>query len=805
LKSYKWIYKDRAVDAEVFSRIRDAAGSDLLANLLINRGITDYKKAKEFLHPENSELTSAYVFPDMQKTLERINKALEKQEHIVVYGDFDSDGVTSTSLMYKTLSHIGANVGYYIPDRSDEGHGLNKAAVCRLISSKKAKIILTVDCGISNLSEVKLAQGFGTDVIITDHHEPLEELPDAYSIINPKMLDNDRIRQLAGVGVAFKLAQALLEAHGKADFIEEILPLVAIGTVGDVVPLVEENRLLVYRGLEAINNKKPASIAKLMDIAGHSLEKKITSTILAFTIVPRINAIGRLAEALTAVEFLITDDPAKLAQYAVELERNNRERQQICDDAFNQAEEKINSGEVDLIRDKAIILADSGWHPGIIGLVASRIVEKYHRPALLFSIDGGKNEARCSARSIEGLNLFETLSNFTKYYLQFGGHSLAAGFCASLERIGFDTLKTLILTHINKNLKNEFLQPELKIDLDLNSADVTEELVDELEKLAPYGELNPYPVFSLSGLRLKSFKTMGAKKNHLKILLGNDFDEDFEAVWWQKNCLDVCPMEKVNVAFVPSINHFNGRKILQLILKDLQAVNAENSYEPCICSEEGSGIQWVDRRTETGLKKEFLEYLKSKGDRVSVFVESQRALEIIEKIPFLKPLAVNRLNLKETECLVFLDFPCDDMGFVNIIRETYPSEIHLFGILSEYDPIELVKKVSGMFRYACSEKNGVVDLNKAACTLGVSSELVFSCAQLLDAARVIEIINIRENQLEMRFIGSVNLNSMQEMAAFSGFISSIDELIEFKNEYKVKELDLIKETLDNLEAFQCLP
>ncbi len=805
MKNYKWVYRNKDIDARLFSEIREAAGSDIIANLLVNRGITDPVKVKEFLNPDKAELTSPYVFSDMQKTVERINLAIEKQENIVIYGDFDSDGVTSTSLMYKTLKYIGAKVGYYIPDRSDEGHGLNRAALCKLMSSAKAKLIITVDCGISNLKEVKMAHNLGTDVIITDHHEPLEELPEAYSIINPKMLDNDKIKHLAGVGVAFKLAQALLEAHGKPEFAEEILPLVAIGTVGDVVPLVEENRLLVYRGLEIINRKTPASIDKLMDIAGFKSDKKITSSVLAFTIVPRINAIGRLSEALTAVEFLITEDPAKLNQYATELERNNRERQEICEETANHAEEKISNGEVDLSRDKAIILGDENWHPGIIGLVASRIVEKYHRPALLFSIDEEKKEVRCSARSIEGLNLFETLSNFTKYYKHFGGHSLAAGFCASLEKIDFNTLKNLILSYINKNLENKYLQAELNIDLDLESRDVTEEFIDELEKLAPYGELNPYPLFSLSNIKLKSYKTMGAKKNHLKILLGNGYDNDLEAVWWQKDCLDACPMDNVNVAFVPSINHFNGRKVVQLILKDLQGVNADSTHEHCICVDDEDGIQWLDHRMETGFKKDFLEYLKSKGESVSVFAESAKAFEIIEKIPFLKPLAVNRLNLKEIECLVFLDLPSDDMDFVNIIRETYPSEIHLFGILSEYDPIELIKKISGMFRYAYKEKGGNVDLKKVACSLGVSNELVFSCAQLLDAARVIEIINIRENQLEMRFIGSVNLNTIQELPAFQNFINAINELIEFKNEYKIKEIDLIKETLDNLEAFQCLP
>ena len=415
---YKWTYKNKEITGDVFAEIKNATGSGIIASLLINRGITCPEKAKNFLDPDNIEISSPYFFEDMKKSVERINKAIADQENIVIYGDFDADGVTSTSLLYKALKYLGANVNYYIPDRTEEGHGLNRASLCKLISQEKAKLLITVDCGISNLAEIKLAESLGTNVIVTDHHEPLEELPSAYAIIDPKTLAEDPtgLKYLAGVGVAFKLAEALLEANGKQDYAEELLYLVAIGTVGDVVPLLGENRAFVHKGLELLSRKKPASIAKILEIAGYKPDKKISSGIIAFGIVPRINAIGRLSKAKIAVELLTAeDDHEKINTLVEELDRNNKERQQICEETFKQAEAKI-KWEVDLDRDKALILADPEWHSGIVGIVASKLVEKYYRPALLIALDEENREGRCSARSVSSLNLFETLGFFRPFY-----------------------------------------------------------------------------------------------------------------------------------------------------------------------------------------------------------------------------------------------------------------------------------------------------------------------------------------------------------------------------------------------------
>jgi len=813
---YKWTYKNKEINSENFVEIKKITGSGIIASLLINRGVTCPEKAKEFLNPGIIKMSSPYVFEDMQKTVNRINEAIEKQEHIVIYGDFDADGVTSTSLLYKTLKYSGADVGFYIPDRIKEGHGLNRAALCKLISQEKTKLLITVDCGITNFAEIKLAESLGTNVIITDHHEAPAEIPPAYTLINPKMLKEDPtgLKYLSGVGVAFKLAEALLETNGKQDFVEELLYLAAIGTVGDVVPLLGENRVLVHKGLEIITRKKPACIAKLLEIGGYKPNKKITSGILAFGIVPKINAIGRLATANPAVEFLVADeDDEKLNFLTEELDRNNKDRQQISEDTFRQAEEKI-KWEADLDRDKALIFADPEWHAGIVGIVASKLVEKYYRPAFLFSIDEEKREARCSARSIDGLNLFETLSTFSEYFIQFGGHSLAAGFSFSLDTISFDKLKSLIGSHVNNILDSERLKPELKLDMDIENADLTMDFINELDRLAPYGESNPYPIFGMSNLTLRSCSPMGKKKNHLKLIFSDSRNNTIEAVWWQRDNLDIALSETVDIAFVPSINNFMNQEKIQLVLKDVRRSSERDKQkidhaqcevydEDTFAEEFGIGvgleadINWFDHRQEKGFKKDFLESLKAQGDKVSVFAESPRAMEILENISFLKPFAISRLNAKKADCLVFLDLPCDDTTFINIIKKIDPQEIHLFGLMDRCDPVELIKKISGMLKYAHNEKNGVINLEKVSSIIAVPADLFLACVELLDSAGVVEILEITADSIKFEFKGSVNLNSIQESDEYKNFLNVLNEFENYKNEYKNKNIELVKQTLNN--------
>jgi len=851
--SYKWIYYQNNISDELFAGIKKVAGSEIITKLLINRGIINPKEAENFLDFENAEISSPYIFPDMEKAVKRINKAIQEQEHIVVLGDFDADGVTSTALLYKTLKLLEANASFYLPDRIEEGHGLNRATVCKLISGRKAKLIITVDCGISNVSEIKLANSFGTDVIITDHHEPQEEIPPAYAIIDPKYLEENEItkniKYLAGVGVAYKLAVALLESNNKEHLHDEIFYFVAIGTVGDVVPLLGENRTFVHQGMNLISQKRPPSIGKILEIGGYKTKQKISAGTIAFGIVPKINAIGRLGDASPMVDFLLEEDEEKLAAFAEELNQNNKKRQEMCEETFLQAEKKIKE-EIDLEKNKAVILADKNWHPGIIGIVASKLVEKYYRPAFLVSLSEEKMQARGSARSVGCLNLFETLSEFADLFIQFGGHALAAGFSFDLNKVTFEQFREKLDSSINKNLNTESLKPELKIDAEIQPEDLTENFIKEIEKLEPFGEANPNPVFSMSNLTLMQKKTMGAKKNHLKLFLSDEKGLIFEAVWWKKENLHIEELEKVNIVFTPSINTFMDKKTIQLVIKDLKPASDKNfEYDEeeteeeffesefeeivgitkeieettdtdviarsettkqskiyqsvdCLASlamtKNVEDIKWVDKRNSTGLKKDFINYMKSLKDNIVIFAESAKSLNVFEQDSVLKELTSGRVDIKKADYLVIMDLPPDEKTFFSLLTKTHAKEIHLIGLKSEINPVEIVKKFSGMIKYAFNNKNGIINIEHAASVLSVSTESILACVELLDSSSVIDELEINEDSIKFNFSGSVELDNILEQPEYQNFVDSLEESERFRQNFSIFEIEKIQEKLSRL-------
>jgi len=865
--SYKWIYSQNNINDELFAGIKKVAGSEIIARLLINRGIINSKEAENFLDLTNAKISSPYVFPDMEKAVKRINKAIQDKEHIVVFGDFDADGVTSTSLLYKTLKLLEANASFYLPDRIEEGHGLNRANVCKLISGRKAKLIITVDCGISNVNEIKLANSFGTDVIITDHHEPQEEIPPAYAIIDPKYMEENElsknIKYLAGVGVAYKLAVALLESNNKEHLHDEIFYFAAIGTVGDVVPLLGENRTIVHQGMNLIAQKRPPSIGKILEIGGYKPKKKISAMTIAFGIVPKINAVGRLGDASPMVNFLLEEDEEKLSAYADELNENNKKRQEMCEETFLQAEKKIKE-EIDLEKTKAIILADKDWHPGIIGIVASKLVEKYYRPALLVSISEEKQEARGSARSVGCLNLFETLSEFADLFIQFGGHALAAGFCFDLNKVTFQQFREKLNSFINKDLNTELLKPELKIDVEIQPQDLTESFIKEIERLEPFGESNPNPVFSMSNLTLMQKKTMGAKKNHLKLFLSDEEGVSLEAVWWKKESIHIEEGEKVNIAFTPAINNYMDKTTIQLIIKDLKpASDKEPEYDEeeieeeffeseieeiaeiiaeieeesdatikqscrsrlschpeqsegsnqlanvaevpkltdssgyCPQNDNSCEVKWVDQRNSTGLKRDFINYMKSLKDNITIFAETERSLNIFEQDSILKELTAGRTDIKKADCLVIMDMPSDEKTFFSLLNKTHAKEIYLIGLKPEIEPVETIKKFSGMLKYAFNNKNGVINIEQAASYFSISSESILACSELLDCSNVIEVLEISEDSIKFNFAGSAGLNTILEQPEYQTFIDSLEESERFRQKLSVIEIEKIQDIFKN--------
>ncbi|PTX55350.1 exonuclease RecJ [Melghirimyces profundicolus] len=531
----------------------------LTARLLINRGLSDPDEARRFLWVSQDALHDPFLMDGMDQAVKRIRKALDRGEKIRIYGDYDADGVSSTSLMMKVFQSLDAHVDYYIPNRFTEGYGLNEGA---LIQAKEAGIdlVVSVDTGISAAAEAEIAKELDLDLIVTDHHEPPDVLPDAYAVINPKKPGcSYPFDMLAGVGVAFKLAQALL-----GRFPEELLEIAALGTIADLVPLVDENRVLTALGLEQMNRRQNVGLSALMEVSG--VDGDVGAGHVGFSLGPRINAGGRLDTAETAVELLLTEDPEEARTMAEELDRMNRERQKLVEEIAQEACAMVEA-EPDKHR-RFIVVAAPGWNVGVIGIVASRLVEKYYRPTIVLGIDEETGMAKGSARSITGLDMYRALTECADLLPHFGGHEMAAGM--SLPREHLPDLHKRLDRVVGERLSQEDYIPLSKVEADLGVADVDVKLVEELERLAPFGMGNPTPRFRLKGAQLSKLQRIGREKNHLKFLL-EDQERTLEAIGFRLGELaeEIAPSARPELLGELSINEWNNRRFPQLMVRDL--------------------------------------------------------------------------------------------------------------------------------------------------------------------------------------------------------------------------------------------
>ncbi|GAX91461.1 single-stranded-DNA-specific exonuclease RecJ [Effusibacillus lacus] len=530
----------------------------VIAGMLVRRGVTDREAAKRFLEPDKSHFYDPFLMKDMAKAVSRIRRAMVNNEHIMVYGDYDADGATSTSVMYLALKKLGAQVAYYIPDRFEEGYGLNGPA---LVQAKERgfQLVITVDNGISSVEEARIANELGLDLIVTDHHTPPEVLPDAYAILNPKQPGCPYPdKMLAGVGIAFKLAQALF-----GELPEEFLDLAAIGTIADLTPLIDENRLLARYGLERINKSPRVGIKALIEIAGLG-GKEITAGHVGFAFGPRINAAGRLDSATFAVELLTADDWDRGMELARFLDERNRERQDISAQMFEEAVQEIEL-HPEWLDGRVLVIAREGWNAGVIGIVASRLVERYYRPTLMISLTEGMGKG--SARSIHGFHLYDAMNGCRDLFEHFGGHKMAAGFSISGDRI--EELRERLNQIAEAALSPDDLIPKIEIEADLDLLSLDFEFVERVSRLAPFGFGNPIPRFRLRGLGLDSCRTVGADGAHLQVqvstgaakLAGIAFRKGPEAELIRQ-------WQRLDLVGELAINEWNGRRSLQIILED---------------------------------------------------------------------------------------------------------------------------------------------------------------------------------------------------------------------------------------------
>lgn len=566
--SYTWIVNQ---NQEINVNITEIATTLKLPNFIIGilfqRGYTSIKAINDFLNPSLAQLHQPKQLPDLEKAVSRIIQAVDKKESVLIYGDYDVDGVTSTSLLFRTLRTLGANVSFYIPHRQKEGYGLSETGIL-YAKSQGFTLIISVDCGTTDFVEIDQANKLGIDVIVCDHHETNEILPDAYAIINPKRVDSVYpFSELSGVGVVFKLAWALFAAfnHPK-ESVTEHLDLVSLGTIADIVPLIDENRVLAKFGLRQMARTTNIGLQSLLKVTGLS-KKEIKPYDIGFIIGPRINASGRLSSAEKVVRLLITNDKSEADIIAQEITQENILRQNLEMEILNDAVKMID--ERDIAKNKILVLGSENWHEGVVGIVASRIVDKYFRPTILLSIK--KDRAKGSGRSIPGFNIYQALKYCQDYLTGFGGHKYACG--VLLDKDNIEAFSQKMQEYAEENLYSDLTQRKLHIDVKLSLHEITDNLLDIIKQFEPFGQDNPCPTFMTVGLEIVGFPRV-VGKDHLKFKVRENKDIVLEAIAFGRSG-EILNLEKgkedhLDIAYTFDEHSFAGKTKLQLVIKDLK-------------------------------------------------------------------------------------------------------------------------------------------------------------------------------------------------------------------------------------------
>ena len=555
----KWEYLEQ--DEELIKQIATKHNiSELLAKILVNRGITGEEEIEIFLNPKRNNFHNPFLLNDMEKAVDRIIKAIETKEKTIIYGDYDVDGITSITVLKKFLNERGLQVDYYIPNRLDEGYGLNDEAI-KKIAEQGYTLMITVDCGISGIEEVKKATSYGIETIITDHHEQLETLPEAYAIVNPKRKDNTYpFRGLAGVGVVFKVIQAISQKLNldEKEYLK-YLDIVCIGTISDIVPLVDENRVIAKLGLMLVKCTKNIGLRELIKETGY---KNVDSFMVSFGIAPRINACGRMGKQEEALELFLTDDYEKACTITKNLNQYNLQRQEIEKNIFDQAIEELQKENIDNLN--SIVLAGENWHHGVIGIVASRITEKYFKPTILIGIE---NEiGKGSGRSVPGFDLHDALAQSAEYLEKYGGHEMAVGLSFIKDKI---KVFKIHFEQIAKDKNVKSIVPVIKIDCEIGKKELNKQTVEQIKLLEPFGEKNKPPLISYKNLKIVSIRTLSEGK-HLKLML-KDGNDTVNAIGFNLGELinDYLIGDKVDVVGTLEINNYNCEEQIQINIKDM--------------------------------------------------------------------------------------------------------------------------------------------------------------------------------------------------------------------------------------------
>jgi len=563
-----WQIKDDPCSA--LSIARKLGISKLLASLLVHRNITSTDSAKSFLFPKLGALHDPFLLKDMDRAVELIQSFVVKKKKITIYGDYDADGITATSLLFDFFLRLKIPISFYIPHRLEEGYSLNEKAV-REIAEDGTDLIITVDCGINSFSEITLAHKLGMEVIITDHHQLPSGFKPLCPTINPLRPDSSfPFKELSGVGLAFYLAIAIRSNLRDTGFFQDTsepdlrayLGLVAIGTIADIVPLIEENRILVKSGLTALTKNRKPGINALLRVSGIKNNQAITAHDIAFKLAPRLNAMGRLGPAMRAVHLLTTDDEEEASSIATQMDTLNAQRQKIQNGIVLECREKIDKME-DLERHRTIVLSNPQWHRGVIGIVASKIVDEYYRPTLLFTDEG--DLLKGSGRSIDGFDLYKALSGLSDLLTQFGGHEYAAGI--TLESKNFEEFCDRFEELARKKFNTKDMAPKIEVDTRLGLESINPQVLQDIEMLLPFGHKNPQPIFWAGPVKVAFSTVVG--NDHLKLTI-TEKGTTFDCIAFGQAALHPLKGKVADILFHVEINTWQGTESIQLVIVDLR-------------------------------------------------------------------------------------------------------------------------------------------------------------------------------------------------------------------------------------------
>lgn len=751
-----------------------ATKDSFLNELLALRGLNDEKNIEKFLNPSKNDLISPYAFSDMEHAKNRVFEAIEREQKILIWGDFDCDGVTSSAILYKALKELNANVISFIPDRLLHGHGLNSKELIKLISKEKVKLVITVDCAISNVAEVNLLKGLGVDTIITDHHSTDTELPKACAIINPQVnsalndeLSVDEITSLtynSGSIVAYKLAMALLEENSNQDLKDELLVIAGCGAIADVVPLLGENRAIVALVLELLNNKKAKSCAPIYELLSKNVvDRPITSTDIAFILAPRINAVGRLANAKLSFEFLTTKEVIKYQMIIEQLDNYNKIRQAKCAEVYDEVVDYIKKHKEEK-SNSAIILKNPSWHIGIIGIVASKIVEEFDKPCFLMTEDEN-NFARCSIRSNELINVYNILKENEELFSGFGGHKLAGGCSFDLSQISFEKVKSALLNSIKLASNDKKSENILYADVELTSDELELNILETLDKLEPFGQNNEPPIMAMFGVNLDEFKLIGKDSNHLRMIFSSN-GKKFQAVKWNEGELQIPLNSKCDIAFYPRLNEFNGIQSIQLEIIDVYSNEISKQFK--------NEFKIYDHRKKTGILDQIASYFERDNLDIAVFAKTPKIKESLSKYPKIKDNFIDELDSHDG--LMFFDYPSNQEEFENILTLIQPKKVHFMNYRIDENIENYIKQINGMIKYCANKMGGNIDLARFSTALGVSENFVQITLEILENIGSIQILDIDK----MNYIKAFSYDDFKMDSMFEILKEEFENIINYK-------------------------